>query len=188
MSCDAKASPTEHPHSGAQDLAWYVLRCKPREELRALENLRNQGFEAFAPLCLIKRRRGTVRRQVSEPLFPGYVFACLSSSRHNWSVLRSTRGVLNVVRFGLEAPTVPHEVMNELRRLDGLDLDAQRSMLSTPLKQGDRILIQSGPMAGLKGVFEESDGDTRATVLIQCMQRWVKVTLSGEQFDLSASN
>jgi len=188
MPSDATAAVPNPTEPTAQDLAWYVLRSKPREELRALENLRNQGFEAFAPLCLIKRRRGTVRRQVSEPLFPGYVFAQLSSSRHNWSVLRSTRGVVNVVRFGLDAPQVPQEVMDELHRLDGLDLDAQRALRSTQLQQGDRILIQSGPLTGLQGVFEAPDGDARASVLVQCMQRWVRVTLSGEQFDATASN
>lgn len=179
------ASPAA-PAATDQDLAWYVVRCKPREDLRALENLRNQGFEAFAPMCLIKRRRGTVRRQVSEPLFPGYVFARLSSSQHNWSVLRSTRGVAHLVRFGQEAPRVPQAVMNELQLLDHIDLDTQRAQKASALKPGDAVAIEDGPLAGLQGVFEQADGEGRASVLVQCMQRWVRVSLSGEQFGVAA--
>jgi transcriptional antiterminator RfaH len=89
------------------DADWYVVRCKPREDARAIENLGLQGFEAFSPACLVTRRVGTVRRKLSEPMFPGYAFVRLSTTRHDWSVLRSTRGVMQLVRFGATAPRVP---------------------------------------------------------------------------------
>ena len=37
--------------------AWYLLQSKPHQERRALENLRNQGFECFLPLYLRERLR-----------------------------------------------------------------------------------------------------------------------------------
>ncbi len=38
------------PESRMTQARWYVLQSKPREEKRALENLRNQGFECLLPM------------------------------------------------------------------------------------------------------------------------------------------
>jgi transcriptional antiterminator RfaH len=158
----------------ADDSGWYVVRCKPREEARAVEHLGNQGFEAFAPGCLITRRVGTVRRKLSEPMFPGYAFVRLSSTGQDWSVLRSTRGVMQLVRFGTAAPRVPAAVIDELRRIDGLDLDAKAA---TRLKPGDSVRVTDGPFAGLRGVYAQREGMLRACVLLECMQQQVRVTV-----------
>jgi transcriptional antiterminator RfaH len=166
---DAAARPSE-----AHDEGWYVLRCKSREEDRAIEHLANQGFEAFAPGCRVTRRVGTVRRKLSEPMFPGYAFVRLSSTRHDWSTLRSTRGVMQLVRFGATAPRVPAGVIDALRRLDGIDLDAQAA---ARLQPGDPVRLLDGPFAGLQGVYLQRDGLLRACVLLECMQQQVRVTV-----------
>ena len=46
--------PGSNDSSGAEPAqgAWYLVQCKPREDQRAVDNLRNQGFESFAPLCV----------------------------------------------------------------------------------------------------------------------------------------
>jgi transcriptional antiterminator RfaH len=169
---DASSLPTD-----VSDTGWYVLRCKPREDARALRELGNQGFETFAPTCSVMRRRGTTRRASIEPLFPGYVFVQLNSTRHNWGVLRSTRGVIGMVRFGMNAPRVPEAVIDALRKLDGLELDARAR---AGLKAGDRIEVLDGPFAGLQGVFQHTDGEARAMVLLDCMQRMTRVVLPAE--------
>lgn len=103
--------------------AWYVLRCKPRGDARLMEHLGNQGFEAFSPSCLATRRTGNVRRKVTEPMFPGYLFVRLRALTQDWSVLRSTRGVQHVVRFGSHAPQVPQSLIDRLCGLDGFELE-----------------------------------------------------------------
>ena len=35
---------------------WYLAQCRPREEERALQNLSNQGIEAFYPYAEVKKR------------------------------------------------------------------------------------------------------------------------------------
>jgi transcriptional antiterminator RfaH len=156
------------------DTGWYVIRCKPREDARAIEHLGNQGFEAFSPSCVLTRRVGTTRRKVSEPMFPGYAFVRLSLTRGDWSVLRSTRGVMQLVRFGQTAPRLPTGVLDELRRMDGIELDAPAKRF----KHGDTVRVLEGPFAGLQGVYEQRDGMMRACVLLECMQRQVRVTVN----------
>ncbi len=67
---------------------WYLLRSKPRQELRAVENLERQGFIAYCPMLEKKRSR-------PEPLFPGYVFLQHEDFEVHpeFGKIRSTRGV-----------------------------------------------------------------------------------------------
>lgn len=174
----AAEPPSEAPAGGCidTDTGWYVLQCKPREEQRALEHLGNQGFTAFAPTCLVKRRRNGATRVQPEPLFPGYTFVRLSLSHGAWHVLRSTRGVRQLVRFGTHVPRLPDAVVSHLRSVDGLELGARRDTL----KAGERVRVLDGPFAGLEGVLQQSDGEQRACVLLECMHRLVRVTVGAE--------
>lgn len=59
-------------------MKWYVIHTKVREEFRALENLKNQGFEVFLPTCQVqKKSQGTIKL-ATEPLFSRYLFIRLS--------------------------------------------------------------------------------------------------------------
>lgn len=159
--------------SKQEPLRWYLLRTKPREEARALENLRNQGFDAFAPFCRTVRRYRGRRVCRTEPLFPGYAFVALNQRTHNWAVIRNTRGVMHLVRFGSEAPVVPPPVIEQLRVSDEVEIRPQ----TDGLVPGDRVQILEGPLQGLEAALLEFDGQQRAVLLLEWMQRQVKVAL-----------
>jgi transcriptional antiterminator RfaH len=163
----------------ADNGSWYVVRCKPREDARAVEHLGNQGFSAFAPTCVVLRRVGSVRRKVVEPLFPGYAFVRLNSTRHDWSVMRSTRGVRWLVRFGTHTPRVPDALIARLRELDAVELGTSAARF----KAGDRVRVTDGAFAGVEGVFSERDGELRACVLLELMQRQVRVTVASDALE-----
>jgi transcriptional antiterminator RfaH len=91
-------------------------------------------------------------------------------------VLRSTRGVRQLVRFGTHVPRLPDAVVAHLRSVDGLELGARRDTL----KAGERVRVLDGPFAGLEGVLQQSDGERRACVLLECMHRLVRVTVGAE--------
>ncbi|OGT04618.1 MAG: hypothetical protein A3F73_07190 [Gallionellales bacterium RIFCSPLOWO2_12_FULL_59_22] len=146
-----------------RNAAWYLLQTKPHQEQRALENLRNQGFECFLPLYLRERLRRGKRENVEEPLFPRYIFIRLDSSVSNWNVLRSTYGVTNIVRFGEQPAWVPDAVIEAI---------AKRPHANVQIFQpGDRVRITEGAFAGLEGVFEQNDGDARVSILMELMAK-----------------
>jgi transcriptional antiterminator RfaH len=153
---------------------WYVIQTKPREDQRALDNLRAQSFEAFQPRCTVTRKRAGQRREVLEPLFPGYVFVALDRLEQDWGPIRSTRGVARLVRFGDEIPSLPTGLVESLRALDGI-------VLADPvarLKRGDAVRIVDGPLAGMQAAFDMVDGEQRAFVLLEWMQRRVRVAVA----------
>jgi len=86
---------------------WHLLMTKPREDERAQAHLQNQDYEIFRPL--IRRYKIKQGKQVAtlEPLFPRYIFIRLDDVLSNWSKIRSTRGVAQLVRFSDHPAIVP---------------------------------------------------------------------------------
>ena len=159
-----------HTSSTNPDIArqhWHVCYTKPRQEFRALENLVAQGFEVFLPTILAEKilRKQLIKR--SEPLFARYCFV-RGAAHTNWSVLRSTKGVSHLLRFGanLEPATVPAALINHLQ--------SQASPPQQPLfAPRQPVRISSGPFTGMDGFFDKmqtaANGEERALVLLELL-------------------
>lgn len=156
---------------------WYVIQCKPREDARAMENLRNQSYEAFQPLLPREQVRQGRRQLVSEPLFPGYVFVRLSDVDDNWAPLRSTRGVARLVRFGGVPAVLPDAVMDLILARLAQDGVTPRAVH----EPGQTVQIASGPFAGVSAVFAAYDGEARAIVMLRLLQQMQTVSLPLDQ-------
>jgi len=155
---------------------WRAVYCKPREERRALLHLLNQDFEAFLPRLRSRRRRGARDLERVEPMFPRYLFLKLSSAHQDWGPIRSTRGVVGLVRFGDQVPVVPDALVERLRALEdesGL-IDLNRCQ---PPRENEIVEITAGPLAGLRGLFEAETGQQRAMVLLEILNRQHRVQL-----------
>ena len=157
-----------------RQMPWYLVHTKPRQEARALENLQRQNYPCLLPMLRTERLRQRRLAVVEEPLFPRYLFIELSDEV-NWSPIRSTLGVSNLVRFGSTVAKVPPSVVEALRR----DQDARtRQDPARPLfSPGQKVEITSGPFAGLEAVFDMADGDARAMVLIELLSKQVRLPL-----------
>ena len=151
--------------------AWYLVQSKPRNEMRALENLVRQGYETYLPLMEVERlQRGKLLKKM-EPLFPRYLFLHLEEGNDNWGPIRSTMGVAGLVRFGQAYAVVSDDVLNAVR---ARTQDAKKALF-TP---GDSIRVVSGPLLGLEGVFDITDGEQRSFVLLEFMQKQQRVSVS----------
>ncbi len=98
------------PGSAAQR-CWYVVSCKPRQELQAQENLRRQGFEVYLPRLKVRQRRRDRWVESVQVLFPRYLFVHVDRAAQSTASIRSTRGAVGLVRFGGEPATVPNRVI-----------------------------------------------------------------------------
>lgn len=152
-------------------MKWYVLQCKPGQGDRALEHLQNQDISCFYPKVMVEKLRGGKRNNKLEALFTGYIFIRLSQENPVWSKLRSTRGVLRIVGFGGKPLPISDAVIDHVRQ--GLDAVS----LSGGIKSGDDVELAGGPFAGLNAVFQSYDGDERAIVLIDFMQKSQRISV-----------
>lgn len=109
---------------------WYLVKAKPGEELRAVENLENQEFEAYCPVYL-ESGRNTV-------LFPGYVFVYLcSKDLERYHKIRSTRGVARIVTFNQM-----YRKSFERGHIKSPTQDDLQKLLPQPMPNGEQIIHQ----------------------------------------------
>jgi len=141
--------------------AWYVVQTKPRQELRAREHLERQGFQCVLPLLRVEKIRRGTRQWVDEPLFARYLFIELGGENVRWNVLRSTRGVTQLVQFGGVPAKMPANWVSAFQSRD-------RACVHL-FEQGQRVLVTDGPFTGFEGIYELADGETRAIVLLEML-------------------
>jgi transcriptional antiterminator RfaH len=149
--------------------AWYVVQTKPRQEYRALENLINQGYECELPEFQRERLRQGVRVLCNEPLFPRYLFIRLDIVSMNWGPIRSTYGVIGLVRFGGIPASVPDDLVEAMMKRSA----PQQNLFSA----GDRVSITTGPFAGMEGIFDKDDGVARVVILLEFMQKQQRLSM-----------
>lgn len=154
-------------------MTWYVLQHKPSQGDRAVEHLGNQGITCFYPKISVERVRSGRRSKKLEPLFPGYLFVDMAQTDPLWAKLRSTRGVLRVVGFAHGPAPIPDDAIAYIK--------ASLCVLADcgGIEPGQAVELDDGPFKGVGGIFQTYDGDERALVLINFMQRQqvVKVPL-----------
>lgn len=156
--------------------AWYTIHAKARQEHLAFEHLVRQGYSAYLPLIRLHRRRRGAWQQVTEPLFPGYLFVRLDPERNNTAPIRSTRGVVGLVRFGGTLRPVPEGLVEHLLATQA---EPDGAISQEHLFQaGDRVEIVSGPLAGLQAIFLAPTGQERAQLLLNLLGRETRVVLS----------
>jgi transcriptional antiterminator RfaH len=154
---------------------WFAVFSKPRREAEAVEQLERQGYTAFLPKVRTRRRLRGQWQDIVEPMFPRYLFLRATLGLDDLRPVRSTRGVIGLVRFGGEPRPVPEPVMAELRRLcAGLDGVLE---LPEPLAPGSRVRVLEGPFAGCEAELLSLDGQRRALVLLELLGRLNTVKL-----------
>lgn len=139
-----------------EQLCWYAIQTKPRQENRAESNLRAWHVETYMPKIASRSRRlsGGQRSRIVKPLFSRYIFARFRAQELLHKV-HFTRGVQGVVSFGEWPTPVDDEIITLLK--NQCDTDGYVNV-GQKLKAGDRVKITSGPLRDFVGIFE---GDVR---------------------------
>lgn len=155
--------------------AWYLVYCKPRQESVARENLTRQGYETYLPFFREARRRKGRRVAVIAPMFPRYLFIHLNRRTDNWAPIRSTLGVVSIVRFGRNAARVPDSLIATLRARED-----EQGIQVVPLeefKPGRRVRLTHGRFAGYEGIFQAASGHDRVIVLLDILGRQTRTAV-----------
>jgi transcriptional antiterminator RfaH len=159
--------------------AWFCLRCRSKREPVAAGHLRQlPEVEVFLPRIRFRRVTGRGAVWVTEALFPNYLFARFEWPTQ-WRWVHHCPGVTGVVRFGRRWPTVPAEVIEDLRRRLGPD-DLHEVL--EPLVPGDAACVRNGPLQGLEGVVTQVlPARQRVRLLLEFLGRQVYVELALDQ-------
>ena len=135
---------------------WYLVKTKSRQENIAQNNLENQDYEVYCPFAEINNKQVV--------LFPGYIFIYLDSKSQDWSPIRSTKGVLHIVRFGLNFAKIPNNII-EFIKTNQLNTAEKLKNLSK-LKPGDKVQITEGTFEKCIAIFQSYKPDERVVLLM----------------------
>jgi transcriptional antiterminator RfaH len=167
--------------SSARKKSWYLVYTKPRQEEVALANLARQGYGVYLPRLRQSRKRRGKRVLVIEPLFPRYLFINLDSHTDNWIPIRSTLGVMSLVRFGTEPARVPDDLVAHLKSQQ--DNDGLHDWAEPKLAVGDRARVAEGPLAGYEGVLLAKSGRGRVILLLDMLGHQVRAQIARDQLE-----
>ena len=92
----------------------------------------------------------------------------------NLATVRSTRGVVGLVRAGFELVRVPQSIIRLLKaRLD--PVSGLVNLDPVPVEPGDKVRVFDGPFAGIEGILEAKTGEQRALILMDLLGRQTTV-------------
>ena len=159
---------------------WYCVQTKPlKEQLVATHFHDLLGLEMYFPRLRRQKTIRRVRRVVTSPLFPRYLF-CRFDSSLRYRAVRYAPDVIGVVRFGDHPAVVDDGIIETLKNWAGEALDV--ISILPDLRPGERVEITDGPMRGLPAVILNCRNDRdRVTVLLSILECGAKMTVGRAQ-------
>lgn len=155
---------------------WYVVQTQPHAEAKAVSHLNRQGFDAYLPRYLKRRRHARQIETVRAPLFPRYMFVSIDLATQRWRCIQSTVGVSRLVCNGEDPAPVSDHVIASLRARE----DAEGLVHLEPqprFRPGEQVRITDGALTSCLGLYEGmADGD-RVKVLLDLLGRKVRVVV-----------
>lgn len=154
--------------------AWYAVWTRSNCEQLVTDQLIDRGVAVFLPKATVWSDRGRIKRRVTVPLFPGYVFVHHALTRAAHVDVLKARGVVRVLGdSGDRVTPVPDHEVGRLQRL----VDAELPIFPyIGLNGGDPVRITAGPLAGLQGTFVRGRPDKGLFVVsVTLLQRHVAV-------------
>jgi len=150
-------------------VAWFCLRSQPKHEHIAAEHLRRmEDIDVFNPRIRFTRSTRIGPAEVTEAMFPNYLFA-----RFDWQTslnrVHYAPGVSGVVHFGAKWPTVPDQAIEEIRALIGTE---GIHHVSNEVEPGDQVLVSGTAFHGLEAIVTQvMPGKQRVMVLMEFLGR-----------------
>jgi len=145
---------------------WFLAQTLHHREKLAALHLGAQGFRSFFPRFRRTIRHARQLREVTAPVFPGYIFVVLNPERDRWRSISGTFGISRLVStYGRPTPVPSGVVEAFIGAIDNTGL----VRLGGELTPGQLVRVVGGPFVGGLGIFERTDGRGRVRVLLNIM-------------------
>ena len=118
---------------------------------------------------------------MNAPMFPRYLFIHLNSQTDNWAPIRSTLGVVSIVRFGRAAARVPDLLIKAMKLRE--DANGIQVLPVEEYAPGIRVRITQGSFAGYEGIFQAATGRDRVAVLLDVLGRNARTTVDSSSIE-----
>src|SRR5258708_11088511 len=103
-------------------------------------------------------------KEVSVPLFPGYLFVREELKR--WLAILTTPGVSSIVSCGDQPAAIPFSEIEGIKRVVETTLRVEPHPF---LKTGDRVRVKYGPIAGVEGILLRQKNVARLVLSVEML-------------------
>jgi transcription antitermination factor NusG len=167
--------------------SWYAIHSHPNKEELLYQQILTRGYEGFYPRIRVHPVNPRARR--IKAYFPGYLFVNVDLTDSGISVFQWMPFSTGLVRFGGEPSIVPDHLISAIRQRVGEIAEAGGELFDG-LKQGDPVVIHSGPFAGYEAIFDlRISGNERVRVLLKMLNdRELPIELDSEQIEKKRPN
>jgi transcription antitermination factor NusG len=149
-------------------LVWYALQVRSRKENYVASQIAGRGYECLLPTYKSIRQWSDRKKEIEQPLFPGYLFCRFDFQNRRPLVM--TPGVLQIVGNGRTAIPVSDD------EIDALRLAVASGMPKQPwpyLEVGQRVRVNYGTLTGLEGILVNVKGNHRVVLSVTLLHRSV---------------
>jgi transcription elongation factor/antiterminator RfaH len=162
----------------APPIRWGVVNTHPHKETVAIENLQRQNFSTYCPLVRKRIKHARREQDVLRPLFPSYVFVQIDVTVHRWQTISSTFGVRALISFGGYLGFLQEEFISSLR---AREVGGEIIQPESPYVLGQKVKVSGGAFDGLVATVIEMKEKDRLIVLMNLLNRPVRVKLETSQ-------
>jgi transcriptional antiterminator RfaH len=142
---------------------WCVARVKPRQEKALADDCVRLSVEYYLPMVIkvTRRKDNNKPRKSVLPLFPGYLSFC--GDRETFHELYRTGRIAGVIEIKYQKRFV--EELSQIYCL--LEKGVPLEPCAVTLSKGQRVLIEAGPLRGVKGVVVTMKNEKRLILSVE---------------------
>jgi transcription antitermination factor NusG len=157
-----------------QKAPWLALWTHSHAEQLVYDQLVAKAFHAFLPMIPVWSRRGSAQHLIRKPMFPGYLFVRHTLDKASYIEILKSNGLARILGERWDRPAIVAD--GEIEAVRQV-LDAGLPILPHPyLREGHRVRITQGPLAGIEGVLlHEKMHKGLLVVSVDLLQRSVAV-------------
>jgi transcription antitermination factor NusG len=145
---------------------WFALRVRPKHEKTVATHLSRLGLDEYVPLQKVRHQWSDRWKELDEPLFPGYIFCRFAYSDR-----------MRVLTVASVVGEVDDSEIESIRTL----VRSGKPLAHLPfLRIGQHIMIERGPLAGIRGVVLRDENAWRVVVSVEALDRSIAVEVDRE--------
>jgi transcription elongation factor/antiterminator RfaH len=145
---------------------WFVLHTRSRFENVVNDGLAKKSIEVFLPKILVRSKRRDRKSMIRIPVFPGYLFVKSDMNPYERVEIVKTIGVVRFIGTKDGPVPVPEETIESLKIMVNSEYPI---ITGNRLTRGDKVMVATGPFAGVIGTFVSYRGKGRIVINVEAL-------------------
>jgi len=168
--------PMMEPNRRAYDHGsrWFAVWTRSKQEKVVAATLTRSGIPHYLPLKSELRKWSDRKQMVETPLFSGYLFVNINVLTNSRLQVLKVPGVGALVGNQMGPSPIPDQQIEDIRKVLTAGVECSVQPL---LKEGDRVRVTQGALAGIEGTLVRTHSSSRLLVSIEMIRQSLSVSI-----------